>query len=108
MINSNPTTITIKRIKIIDDGFGGEKKEAIEVDPQIVSIYDKRSQREMVADKGAVIGFMSSNAEKLLAFGNADIEEGDKFKAGNREYKVMLPKKYMDICIQAELEVINQ
>lgn len=108
LINSNPTTIQIKREKIIDDGFGGEKKEVIKVEPQIVSIYDKKSQREMIADKGAVVGFMSSNVEKMLAFGDADIEEGDRFKVGNREYRVMLPKNYMDICVQAELEVIDQ
>lgn len=108
MIDENPTTITIKRIKEIDDGFGGVKKEKIMLEPQIVRVYEKKSQREMVLDKGAAIGYMASNTEKILAKHNADIEEGDTFKVGNRKYRVMLSKNYMDICIQAELEVIEQ
>lgn len=108
MIEQNPTTIEIERIKVIDDGFDGEIKEVVKLEPQIVRLYNKKSQREIVADKGVTIGFMASNTEKLLARHDADIKEGDVFKVDNREYKVLLPKNYMDICVQAELEVIRQ
>lgn len=108
MVEQSPITIEIERIRIIDDGFDGEIMERVKLEPQKVRIYDKKSQREIVADKGATMGYMSSNAEKLLARYDADIKEGDTFKVDNREYKVLLPKNYMDICIQAELEVIRQ
>ena len=108
MIEQNPTTIEIERIKVIDDGFDGEIKERVKLEPQQVRIYEKKSQREIIADKGATMGYMASNIEKLLARHDADIKEGDIFKVDNREYRVLLPKNYMDICIQAELEVINQ
>lgn len=108
MIEQCPTTIEIERVQIIDDGFDGEIKERVKLEPQQVRIYNKKSQRGIVADKGAVIGYMASNTEKLLARHDADIKEGDVFKVDNREYKVLLPKNYMDICVQAELEVTNK
>lgn len=106
-INANPTTITIKRIKKIPDGFDGWIEEPIELPPQVVSIYQKRAQRERISDSGTTIGYMASNVEKMLCKGDADVKEGDRFEANDREYKVSFVNNFFDICKQAELEVIK-
>lgn len=107
MIKENPAEIEIARTILKDTGRGGKTKETIKLDPQIVTIYNKKSQRERVNDSGEVIGYMASSIEKLLAKHNADIEEGDTFINGNRKYRIVFVNNYMDICKQAELEVIE-
>ncbi len=107
MIKKNPAEIKVTRTILKDTGRGGKKKEVINLDPQTVTIYNKKSQRERINDSGEVIGYMASSIERLLAKHDADIEEGDTFINGHRKYKVTFVNNYMDIYKQAELEVIE-
>ena len=106
-INLNPTVITIKRIQKVSDGFGGYIEQEIELPPQTVNIYQKKSQREHISDSGTTIGYYIANTEKMLCMGDADVLEGDKFEANGRKYRVSFINNYFDICKQAELEVIE-
>lgn len=107
LINTDPASITIKRIKTIDDGFGGKEEKTITLEPQTVTFYDKKLQREIINDKGAVTAYYLSRTVKLLAMGDADIKEGDMFEHEGRMFKVGFVKNYLDVCKQAELEVIK-
>lgn len=104
LINSNPTTITIKRKVEVDDGFGGTTIEDIEV-IETVAFYDRKARREVVTDYG--ITYVGVTVTKILAKGDADIIKGDKFTVDDVEYKVLFVKPYKGICKQIELEVIK-
>lgn len=104
LINSNPTTIKIKRKVEIDDGFGGTIIEDIEV-TETVAFYDRKARREVVTDYG--ITYVGVTVTKILAKGDADIIKGDKFTVDDVEYKVLFVKSYKGICKQIELEVIK-
>lgn len=104
LINSNPTTIKIKRKVEIDDGFGGTIIEDIEV-IETVAFYDRKARREVVTDYG--ITYVGVTVTKILAKGDADIIKGDKFTVDDVEYKVLFVKSYKGICKQIELEVIK-
>ncbi len=106
-MQTNAISIAIKRITKVPDGFDGWIEEEVTLDPQTVSIYNKKSHRERINDRGSVIGYMSSSVEKMLCAYDADILEGDKFIANGREYKVTFVNGYLGICKQAELEVIK-
>ncbi len=106
-IQSNPTTIVIRRIQRIDDGYDGFIEEEIELDPQTVTFYNRKSQREIIQDKGQTIGYLSSNTEKILCTHDTDIQDGDYFNANDREYRVIFVDNYLDICKQVELEVVQ-
>lgn len=106
LINANPTTLTIKRFTKVDDGYGGFTPTEKEHD-ETVSFYKKRSNREFVSDSGVSVGFMATSIEKILAKATADIVRGDKFIANGREYKVNFVNDYFDICLQIEVEVIE-
>lgn len=108
IIEQNPVYIEIKRTIEQRDDYGNIKKNKVTLSPQKVFIYNKTYQKDIIKDKGSVVQFMASNIEKLLAKHDADIKEGDTFEIDNRQYKVLYPENYMDICIQAELEVIKQ
>ena len=104
LINSNPTTITIKRKVEVDDGFGGTTIEDIEV-IETVAFYDRKARREVVTDYG--ITYAGVTVTKILAKGDADIIKGDKFTVDDVGYKVLFAKPYKGICKQIELEVIK-
>lgn len=106
LINANPATIEITRIEEIDDGYGGYIPKETKI-TETVSFYQKRSNRQTVNDSGVVIGYMATSIEKILALGDANIKEGDTFKANDREYKVLFVNPYFDICKQIELEVVQ-
>lgn len=106
LIDVNPTTIKITRIKRVDDGYGGYTEIETTHD-EVVTFYKKRSNRQTVNESGVVIGYMATSIEKILAKGDADILEGDIFKANGREYRVLFVNSYFDICKQIELEVIK-
>lgn len=104
LINSNPTTITIKRKVEVDDGFGGTTIEDIEV-IETVAFYDRKARREVVTDYGTT--YVGVTVTKILAKGGSDIVKGDKFTVDDVEYKVLFVKPYKGICKQIELEVIK-
>lgn len=107
VINSNPINIIIQRSEAIDDGFGGNKTKTIFLEPQTVTFYDTKSQREVINDKGIITSYYASNIIKLLATSDTDIKQDDIFEYDGQTFKVILVKTYMDICKQAELEVIK-
>lgn len=102
LINTNPTTITITRKVETDDGFGGTTITE-ETVTETVTFYNRRARREVVSDYGK--SYVGVQVTKILARNDADIVEGDTFKA-DREYKVIFVNSYMDICKQIELDVI--
>lgn len=106
LINSNPTYIKIRRTRSTDDGFGGTEESAVTLRPQKVTFYEARAQREVVSDKG-ITSYYSSNVVKMLAKSGADIKCGDIFKSGGQTFKVAFLQPYLDVCYQAELEVIK-
>lgn len=103
LINSNPTTIKIKRKVEIDDGFGGTIIEDIEV-TETVAFYDRKARREVLTDYGTT--YIGVAVTKILAKGNADIVKNDKFIVNGTEYKALSVEPYKDICKQIELEVV--
>lgn len=107
IITQDPKVITIKRqTKGNNNGFdGGITTE--ELPPQTVTFYNKKAQREIVKDKGGVIGYNASNALKMISRGDADIQEGDTFIYNNKTFRVIFVGVYGDICKQIELEVIK-
>lgn len=107
LINADPVNITIKRTEITDDGFGGKEETTVTLEPQTVTFYDRKAQREVVSDIGTVTAYYASNTTKLLVMGDADIKEGDVFEYGGKTFKVGFVKPYFDVCKQAELEVIK-
>lgn len=107
LINTNPVNITIKRTEITDDGFGGKEETTVTLEPQTVTFYDKKAQREVVSDSGVTTAYYASNTVKLLAEGDVDIIEGDMFSHEGRVYRVGFVRSYMDVCKQAELEVVK-
>lgn len=108
LITANPTNITITRITKVDDGYGGEHEEAVIFPAQTVSIYNKRSVREVVQDAGQVAGSYVSRVTKLLATADADLLEGDEFRHEGKLWSVSFVQDYRGICKQAELEVVGR
>lgn len=108
MIAANPTDITITRTTKIDDGYGGEKEETAILPAQTVSIYNKRSVREVVQDAGQVAGSYVSRVTKLLAMPDADLLEGDEFKYEGRLWRVSFVQDFLGVCKQAELGVVGR
>lgn len=106
LINFDPTTIEITRIEKVDDGFQGYTENEIFI-TETVTIYQKRSNRQFVSDTGVSVGFMATSIEKILTKFDADILEGDTFKANNREYLVTFVNPFIGICKQIEVEVIK-
>lgn len=106
LINFDPTTINITRIEKTDDGYGGYTETERTI-AETVTFYQKKSNRQIVTDTGVNVGHMASSVEKILTKFEADILEGDTFKANGREYKVLFVNPYIGICKQIELEVIK-
>lgn len=106
LISFDPTTVNITRIEKTDDGYGGYTETIITI-TEIVTFYQKRSNRQMISDNGVSVGYMATSIEKILTDFDADILEGDTFKANGREYKVLFVNSYIGICKQIELEVIK-
>lgn len=104
LINSDPTDITITRLIKTDDGYGGTIEDEITI-TETVTFYDRKARREVVTDYGTT--YTGVNVTKMLATGDANILEGDTFKAKNREYKVLFVNDYFGICKQIELDVIR-
>jgi len=104
LINANPAIITITRKTTIDDGFGGKIENNVILEPQAVRIYNQKSQREVISDRGIKTEL---NLPKILAMHGADIKKGDMFINGGRTYKVTSLFPYMDVCLLGELEVVK-
>ena len=104
LINSNPTIIEISRYKKIDDGYGGNDNQDLEITEK-VCFYEMKSRREVITDYGKT--YTGVNVSKILAKGDADIIKGDLIKDATNEYKVLFVRGYKDICKQIELEVIK-
>ena len=102
LINMKPANITIARKIETSDGYGGVTAIEEEI-YETVTFYDKKARREVVSDYGTT--YTGVSVTKILAMGNADIQEGDTFKHNGKDYKVSLVKNYFDICKQIELEV---
>ncbi len=107
LIASNPATITITRTTKTDDGYGGSDEQEKTLCPQTVTIYNQKARREIANDSGITVAYALSSVEKLLATSSADIAEGDRFTFAGRKYQVLFVKNYMDICKQAELQVVE-
>lgn len=106
VINLDPVTITIKRTVEVETEYGGVKKETVILEPQIVSIYNRRSLQNVVNDAGQVTGSTLARATRLLATADTDISEGDEFEYAGKIWRVVFLQSFMGICHQAELEVI--
>lgn len=106
LIDFDPTTIKINRIEKVDDGFKGFTENEISV-TEIVTFYQKRSNRQFISDTGVSVGFMGTSIEKILTKFDADILAGDTFKANGKEYLVTFINPFIDICKQIEVEVIK-
>ena len=104
LINTIPTTITIKRTTNISDGYGGHTEET-DIFTEVVAFYDRKIRIELLSDAGT--GYTGSNMTKILAKREADIKQGDYFSNGYIEYKVLHVKPYFDICLQIEVEVVK-
>ncbi len=103
LIAVNPSDITITRIVEVDDGFGGTTNQEIKI--QTVAIfYDRKARREVVSEYGKT--YKDIPVTKLLLTHDTDILEQDTVSCGDREYRVVLVKNYLDICKQVELDVI--
>lgn len=108
MITANPVEITIARTTITDDGYGGEHEETVILPAQTVTIYNRRSVREVMQDGGLVAGSYISRVTKLLAMADADIQEGDEFRYEGRLWRIAFVQDCLGICKQAELEVVGR
>lgn len=106
LINFDPITVNITRIEKTDDGYGGYTETERTI-TEIVTFYQKRSNRQIINDNGVSVGYMATSIEKILTKFDADILEGDTFVANNREYLVTFVNPFIDICKQVELEVIK-
>ena len=105
LIAQVPTTITITRIIIGDDGYGGKVETPVKLGPQTVRIYNKKSQRETVSDAG--VFYSGADVLKLLATYDADLKKGDTFIYNEYSLRIRHVEDYFSICQQAELEVIG-
>ena len=103
-IAANPSVIKIQRTVKTPDGYGGNTETTVEI-AEVVSFYDRKARREVVSEYGT--SYTGVAVTKILAAGDADIKEGDIFTAENKRYRVGFAKKYADICVQAELEMIK-
>lgn len=103
LIAANPSTITIKRKEKIDDGYGGEEIEDVEI-TETVRFYERKARREVATDYGTT--YVGVQVTKLLALYGADIREKDTFVYEGKTYRVLYVEPYFDICKQIELEVI--
>lgn len=106
LIDYDPITINITRVKKIDNGFKGYTENKIEL-TEVITFYQKRSNRQTITDTGVSVGYMATSIEKILTKFDADILEGDTFKANGREYKVSFVDPFIGMCKQIELEVIK-
>jgi hypothetical protein len=106
MIQTNPVEITVTRTSIIDDGFGGTKKEKVTLPAQTVTFYNRKSMREVVGDAGQVANSYLARVTKVLATADADLQEGDQFEYGGKTWRVAYVADYLGVCRQAELEVV--
>lgn len=107
LIALDPIDITIKRKASVDDGYKGETTSDIVLAPQTVTMYKKKSHREVISDANQGVGYMVHNIEKILALYDADILEKDTFMYDGKLYKVKFAKGYLDVCKQIEVEVIK-
>ena len=106
LIKTCPVSIVIKRIVAEDDGFGGRIETPVELPPQEVAFYRKQAQRIILQDKGETVAH-GAGAMKMLARGNADVQEGDIFEYEGKTLRVALIVDYGGVCKQAELEAIG-
>ena len=104
LIAANPESIALERNIKVPTSLGGHKYEKEYIDITGV-FYDRRSSREIVNDYGTT--YTNIIVTKLLVLGGVDIKKGDTFELDDSKYRVVYPKKYGDICIQVELEVVR-
>lgn len=107
LINSNPITITATRKIATEDGYGGKTEEVITLEPQTVTFYNKKVQREVITDKGVTMSGVVPDAVKMLCRGDIDLKEGDNISCEGKSFRVAIIKEYGGICKQAELEVVG-
>lgn len=106
LIKTCPTSVIVKRKVTEDDGFGGKVETLVELPPQEAAFYRKQAQRIILQDKGETVAH-GAGAMKMLARGNADVQEGDIFEYEGKTLRVALLVDYGGVCKQAELEAIG-
>lgn len=106
IIDLDVIEIILERTSYIDDDYGGKIKEISKVNVN-GRLYNKKSIRELTGVKGEYLGITSTAAEKLLTLIDADVIEGDVFTVENRTYRVSFVNKYLNLCKQIELEVLE-
>lgn len=104
LINAMPSEINIKRVCIIGSDEEGYREEIQEF-KEVVAFYDRKTRVELLTDAGS--GYTGSSPSRILARSDANIRDGDYFTTQGREYKVLYVKPYFDICLQVEIEVVN-
>lgn len=104
LINSNPSTISIKREIKTDDGFGGSIITSVNLE-EVVTLYDAKARREIVSDYGT--SYTGISITKVLAKGDSLIEKGDTFTLEGEKYKVLFIKAFKSICKQIEVELVK-
>jgi len=105
LINSNPASIVLTREIKTDDGYGGHTTGTKTITAR-VSIYEKKSRREVITESG--VHYSGIRISKVLASFDTDIKSNDEFEYQGNLYKVISINPYMDVCKQAEIEVIGK
>lgn len=106
LINANPADIVLTRIIKEPDGYEGFIEHPVQIS-LAVTFYTKKAPRSTIQEKGVVVTNLVSAVNKILAKGDADIQEGDTFEYGGWKYQVGFINTYLGICKQAEVEVIE-
>ena len=106
LINTNPADIVLTRIIKEPDGYEGYNEYPVQIS-LTVTFYTKKVFRTTIQEKGVVSSDLTRQVNKILAKGDADIQEGDTFEHGGRTYRVSFINTYLDICKQAEVEAIE-
>ncbi len=103
LIAVNPAHVTITRSYEIPDGYSGMQKEDYET-TATVSFYERKARREVVTEYGK--SYVGVQVTKILTTHDTDIMEKDIIEHDDKKYRVIFVNNYLDICKQAELDVI--
>lgn len=89
LIDRNPTTITIERMPMVDDGFGGEIEDPFGT-PEVAAIKCRLShERAIVPDNNSAPSGLSTNLQRYITVAHdVDIFEGDVFTALEKDWKI--------------------
>lgn len=103
IIDKDSLNLSLERVLKQDDGYGGASL-ITSIVPVKARMYNNKGFNDISFVAGEVI---NSSSSKLLALASADIKRGDLFILENVKYRVKFVNSYFDICMQCDLEVIE-